>query len=399
MRRVLVVMWIAGMCLGLTACRRGPTGMLHEAMGEPEYNRPLPEGQRALVKITDPNQIPDFTAACADRAGLIEAIDRSLNYLSKPSSQRYFPYDSIPHGQAVASLQAFRALLESNLPPAEMNRAIRGQFDVYTSIGWNGQGTVLFTGYYTPILDASPAPTEPFRWPLYRAPEGLVKDDEGNILGMQTPEGALQPLPDRRGLEASGMLAGLELVWLADRFEAYVAHVQGSAKLRMGDGTLRTIGYMANNGYEYHSIREELVRDGKLMEKDSSLQRMIAYFRAHPEQLDQYIYRNPRFVFFAWSDGPPRGSLNEPVTTWRTIATDKSIFPRACLAMVATKLPRAAGAAVQLVPYSGFALDQDTGGAIRAPGRCDVYMGEGDSAADLAGRTKQEGRLYYLFLK
>ena len=47
----------------------------------------------------------------------------------------------------------------------------------------------------------------------------------------------------------------------------------------------------------------------------------------------------------------------------------------------------------------GFALDQDTGGAIRAPGRCDVYMGQGDSAGRLAGQTYREGRLYYLFIK
>ena len=49
--------------------------------------------------------------------------------------------------------------------------------------------------------------------------------------------------------------------------------------------------------------------------------------------------------------------------------------------------------------YTGFALDQDTGGAIRAPGRCDVYMGVGDEAGNLAGKVYTEGQLYYLFLK
>jgi membrane-bound lytic murein transglycosylase A len=47
----------------------------------------------------------------------------------------------------------------------------------------------------------------------------------------------------------------------------------------------------------------------------------------------------------------------------------------------------------------GFALDQDTGGAIRAAGRCHVYMGVGDHVAELAGGTYREGRLYYLFIK
>jgi hypothetical protein len=46
-------------------------------------------------------------------------------------------------------------------------------------------------------------------------------------------------------------------------------------------------------------------------------------------------------------------------------------------------------------------LDQDTGGGIRAAGHCDIYMGidKNGKAADLAGRTVQDGKLYYLFLK
>jgi membrane-bound lytic murein transglycosylase A len=44
-------------------------------------------------------------------------------------------------------------------------------------------------------------------------------------------------------------------------------------------------------------------------------------------------------------------------------------------------------------------LDQDTGGAIQAPGRADIYMGIGPSAEILAGGQYAEGRLYYFFLK
>ena len=83
----------------------------------------------------------------------------------------------------------------------------------------------------------------------------------------------------------------------------------------------------------------------------------------------------------------------------RSIATDKSIFPRAALGFIATTLPQAVGGQPVNQIYSGFVLDQDTGGAIRAPGRCDVYMGVGDMAGKLAGQTYQEGQLYYLFVK
>jgi membrane-bound lytic murein transglycosylase A len=69
------------------------------------------------------------------------------------------------------------------------------------------------------------------------------------------------------------------------------------------------------------------------------------------------------------------------------------------MTLIKTRLPRPVGGSVSTVSYTGFALDQDTGGAIRAPGRCDVYMGVGDEAGRMAGQVYQEGTLFYLFLK
>jgi membrane-bound lytic murein transglycosylase A len=226
-------------------------------------------------------------------------------------------------------------------------------------------------------------------------PEDLVKGPDGQTLGRRGVGGAMTGYPSRAEIEASGMLKGQELVWLSDPFEVYIAHVQGSAKLRMPDGKLITVGYAANNGHDYTSVAEALIADRKIASDRMSLAAMISYFKRHPEQVERYTQRNPRFVFFRITEGTPHGSLNEPVTPMRTIATDKSIFPRGCLAFISTTLPEIGGT----VPYQGFVLDQDTGGAIRAPGRCDLYMGQGDEAGRLAGRTYQEGQLYYLFLK
>jgi len=49
-------------------------------------------------------------------------------------------------------------------------------------------------------------------------------------------------------------------------------------------------------------------------------------------------------------------------------------------------------------PFRQLMLDQDTGGAIRAPGRADIYFGIGNAAEQLSGRQAAEGRLFYLFL-
>jgi len=363
------------------------------------YDSPLPPGQYALRKITNPHEIPDFTMACLDLADLRTAINNSLNYLRKPSSRRFFPSGQITHSLAVDSLNEFAKMLDSGLTGRQLNEAIRNRFNVYMSVGCDGRGTVLFTGYYTPIFNGSLERSERFRYPLYTTPDDLVKGPDGQILGRRQADGKISPYPPRAVIENSLMLRGKELAWLSDPFEAYIAHVQGSAKLRLPDGKMINVGYSANNGHEYKSVAEELVRDGRISGERISLSAMIDYFKMHKEQVDNYLRRNPRFVFFKKEDSPPLGCLNEPVTPMRTIATDKSIFPRGCLTFISTSLPSIVGGSAVNQLYSGFVLDQDAGGAIRAPGRCDVYLGQGETAGKLAGQTYQEGRLYYLFLK
>ena len=100
-----------------------------------DYYRELPPGAQALRRITDPAQIPDFTAAFADISGLTEAVNHSLSYLAKPSSRGFFPSNGISHDRVVESLRAFDELLHSGRGPAELNAELRQRFDVYTTVG------------------------------------------------------------------------------------------------------------------------------------------------------------------------------------------------------------------------------------------------------------------------
>lgn len=383
----------------LVGCPHKQLGNIGPGPTEPNYEAELPPGQLALRKITDPRDIPNFTAACSDLTNLRQAVANSLDYMAKPSSQKFFPYGDITHAQALASLKAFDAILASGMDPAQMNQTIRQSFDVYISVGCDNKGTVLYTGYYTPIFDAAPTRQGRFQYPIHKAPANLVKGEDGMALGMRTASGQLAPCPTRAQIESDPAMEANALAYLGDPFEVYIATVQGSVKLRMPDGQIANMGYTANNGYDYVSVSKAMVDDGKIPAKGVSLQAMIAYFKAHPDQVKTYTDKNPRYVFFAPGGDGPRGSLNEPVIPLRSIATDKSIFPRASVAFLSTTLPRRLSTGVEALEYKAFALDQDTGKAIRAAGRADVYMGVGDQAGDLAGRTLQEGRLYYLFLK
>ncbi|MFZ9010727.1 MAG: MltA domain-containing protein [Anaerohalosphaeraceae bacterium] len=380
-------------CLVIVGCKTAPE------LEAPQYDKPLPPGAHALRKITDPAMIPNLTFACYEIKDLREGVHNSLSYLSKPSSKQFFPMADITHDRTVASLRAMAQLLDSGIFGKELDAAIRARFEFYQSVGCDDRGTVLFTGYYTPIFDGSLTPSEKYKYPLYKQPADLVKNDKGDILGQKLADGSVKPYPDRREIDQSGMLKGQEIAWLSDPFEVYIAHVQGSAILRTPDGKQVTLGYAATNGHEYKSVGSQMIADGIVPSQGLSLKAMIDYFKVNPQQVDKYVYQNPRYVFFRTDSGNPRGCLNEPVIPFRSIATDKSIYPRASLAVVKTKLPRAVGDSVNKSAYTGFALDQDAGGAIRAPGRCDVYMGVGDTAGRMAGQVYEEGKLYYFFIK
>jgi len=364
-----------------------------------DYARQLPEGQVALRKITDPLKIPDFSPAWDNRDGLLQSIDYSLDYLAHPSSKEFFPYLDVDHDRAQQSLTIIKDILLSSTSGKDMNTKIRAKFEVYESVGCDDQGTVLFTGYCQPIYEASLERTDVFRYPLYKLPNDLVKDEYGTPKGRKTADGNIVPYYSRKEIETQGLMDGTELIWLKDRFSAFVVHVQGSAKFRLPDGSFYDVGYAGKTDHEYVSVGQLLVKDGKIPADELSLRKIREYFEANPQDLDAYLWQNECYVFFRHVEGGPYGCLGVPVTPYRSLATDKDVYPRACLSFIQTKVPRYDGGTIVTSDFQSFLLDQDRGGAIRSAGRADIFMGTGDTAEELAGRTRQEGRVYYLFLK
>jgi membrane-bound lytic murein transglycosylase A len=368
---------------------------------QPEPSRreaPRVEAAGAALELLG-SGVPEVARALeGDRASLLAALEQSLTWFEKPSSRDYFPAVGVTHERAWASVYAFRELMLHATDAIELARWIHDEFEIYASGGGDGRGTVVFTGYYSPAFAGSLSRSEEYRYPLYRRPSDLVSDSEtGETMGRRVG-GRIVPYPTRAEIERSGMLSGGELVWLRDRFEAYLVHVQGSAAITLLDGSVFRVGYDGNNGHDYVSAARALVDDGKLAEDELSLEEVRAHFDAHPEDLDPYLRRNPRFVFFRRDDGEdwPAGSLGVKVTPLRTLATDKEVFPAGGVVLVVTYTSDASG---RMHRFEQIMLDQDTGGAIRTAGRADIYYGVGPGAEALAGNQYAEGRLYYLFLK
>ncbi|HHP7243627.1 MAG TPA: murein transglycosylase A [Elainellaceae cyanobacterium] len=343
-------------------------------------------------------QIWGHASQTGDRHRLLQSIDHSLRYLQTPAATQVYAQYAIPGftlDRVQRSLERFRQLVVMSPSPEALQAAVLREFDLYQSIGTDGLGTVEFTGYFEPTYQASRTPTADYRYPLYRLPP--------DIETWPDPHPTRSQLEGDDGLQSDRRLRGLELVWLRDRLEAFLVQVQGSARLQLTDGTTMSIGYAGRTQYSYTSIGRELVNDGKIPEAELSLPAVIDYFRFYPADLNSYLSRNNRFVFFRETFGaPPTGSLGVPVTAERSIATDKSIMPPGALALIQTHLPLSSDSSESELEsrwVSRYVLDQDTGGAIRGAGRVDIFMGTGQSAGDRAGLVNSRGRFYYLLVK
>lgn len=383
----------------------------------PDYGRQLAPGESALRLITDPARMPHLAGAFRDYRDANEpflrnAIDQSKKWFLAPSSRQFFPFDvpgassggaipggGITHDQAHASLHAFEHLLVESADAASFVADVQRMFNIYESVGYNSEGIVLYTGYYAPEFRASRTRGGAFQYPLYKRPDDLVTDPvTGDPLGRRMPDGTLAPWPTRREIEQSNMFAGSELVWLDDPLSVYIIHVNGSAKLKLEDGDIMYVGYGGKTDRPYGSLGQAIIEAGLAERANMSLARIKQLYRRHPDRIMELTYANESYVFFTEYAGGnwPAGSLGVRVTEQTSLATDKRIYPRGGLVLVDT----------QTVTFSQghraflrFMLDQDAGGAIRAPGRADIFMGIGPSAEILAGGQYAEGRLYYLFLR
>lgn len=299
----------------------------------------------------------DLSATQRDR--LLAALDRSLRQEASATT----PDES---GRRAAS--ALRDVLASH-PGGPITLRARVTSD-----------DALVTAYYAPEFPGTLQRDARHRHPLYALPEDL----------------AIRSAP-RAAIESGDLLRGLEVAFLADPFDAYIAHVNGSARVRLPDGSHINVGHVATNDRPYTSLGRMLIDDGVMARDGVTMQSLRAYFDAHPADFTRYARRNKRFVFFeivpdgAW----PRGSTGVALEPDVSAAVDPDFVPLSAPLLVETTTPRydPATDAWTDEPLFTIVVAQDTGGAIIGPDRIDLFFGVGDGAGERAGRQASRGRI------
>lgn len=355
---------------------------------------------------------PDFNDDMT-YTGLEQSVLQSLSYLKKIPADRQFIFgkDQYNTEHMLKSLQHFLGYIQTRPSRKDLKEFIQSNYRVYRSAGRDGEGEVLYTGYYEPLLQGSLVKSEQYRFPIYTRPRDLITIDlslfnkkfRGQKIIGRLADQSVVPYYDRSEIESDGVLEDKAdvLAWARDPVDVFFLQIQGSGKVQLDNGDIFNVHYQTSNGRPYRSIGKLLIDEEKITVADMSMQKIRQYLHTHPDEIDAVLNYNPSYVFFKIEPNGPLGNINVKLTPGRSIALDHRIFPLAALAFIETEKPLIddAGRIQSWLRFSRFALNQDTGGAIKGPGRADLFWGNGPYAEIAAGHLKHTGRLYFLVLK
>lgn len=271
----------------------------------------------------------------------------------------------------------------------------------------NEDGSIegMITGYYGPELPGSRVPTDKYRYPLYSQPSDLLIVDldeiypelnnyrlRGRVVGNR-----VVPYFERSQIDnGENPLVGHELFWVEDPVDLFFLHIQGSGRIRLPNGELVMVNYANQNGHRYRSIGKLLLERNAMTRDQMSMQNIRRWVEQNPEAGKKLLAENPSYVFFRELSSDftsPPGALGIPLTARRSLAVDPRTIPLGAPVFLATTFPGKAEPLQQLM------VAQDTGGAIKGRVRADFFWGMGNEAGAIAGRMKQQGRLWLLLPK
>lgn len=257
-----------------------------------------------------------------------------------------------------------------------------------------GDGRAFATGYYIPEIPGSLAPRAGSA-PIYARPSDLIDVDlgtfspalKGKKVRGKVKGSNLVPYDDRTAIE-EGSLAGRARVlgYADDPVELFFLQVQGSGFVRLPDGDVLRIGYDSQNGRDYTGIGALMKSRGLLGPGQASMQGIVAWLHAHPDEGRAIMRENKSYVFFRELAGPPLGALGLPVSGGATVAADPAFVPLG--APVFLSMDR--------TDANGIWIAQDTGGAIKGANRVDTFWGAGAEARAIAGGMSARGAAFVL---
>ncbi len=343
--------------------------------------------------------------ASDDQGAALEAFRRSCDRILAASPARTLDAktgDAINYGTVGDWQPVCRKALSSNAA-ADPRGFFEKHFQAFAVTAENGPNG-LMTGYYEPEIEASLAREGPYQTPLLAKPGDLQRLDLGEFdptLKGETIRGRLEagrfvPYPDRAAINAGALdPAVLAVAWVKDPVDAFFTHIQGSARLKLPDGSVSRVGFAEKNGRPYTAIGKVLIERGALSRETVSMASIRDWLAANPGEMQSVLEANRSYVFFTRRNVSdpglgPVGAGGVALTPGRSLAVDRRTHALGAPLWFEAVLPGDSD------PTQKLMVAQDTGSAIRGPVRGDYFWGSGADAGAKAGEMKADGRFWVL---
>jgi membrane-bound lytic murein transglycosylase A len=352
--------------------------------------------------------------AWADVAGWKEddqlAAYKAFRVSCQVISQQKAP-SSDPKALGISLREPCRAARAADVTDGARARAFFEEHFLPLQISRLGEDAGFVTGYYEPVVEGSRTRTDIYTVPVYRRPSNLfVRGFKQDTTGLpnkgevfrKVGRRKLVPYYDRAAIE-DGAIAGrgLEICWLKDQTDLLFTQIQGSARVRLEDGSTIRINYDAHNGYPYTPVGRILIDRGIIPKDQMSMQRIREWMDQNPDGANELRRQNRSYVFFRevqLSDKDEAvGAQGVPLTPGRSIAVDKSLHVYGTPFFIEGELPIESERSK--TPFHRLMIAQDTGSAITGPARADLYFGAGPDAAKVSGRLRHSMRFVMLVPK
>ncbi len=415
MKKVTLVIFAALLAGCSTAARKTP------ATGACPACPPCPGAvPPATVQATiPPAETPLFTDS-DDLASLLKAAKLNQTYFKglKSSALSYdFGDRKVSPKDLADTTDELIRILESSPTLQDLDQQIKQKFDIYQMAGRDSTGTVVFSSYYEPTLEASLKYSKTYKYPIYARPDDMISINledfnekfKGEKLTGRIVKNTLVPYLNREEIDFGGALdgKGLELAWFKQRSDILDLHTEGSGRLQLPDGRVIKAKFAATNSLKFKGWLTAMIEAGALPREGISPEKGQKYLDEHPDKVRPILSMNKRYVFFkldqpADPNEGPTGSYGLPLTGWRSVAVDNSIYPMGALAFMRVNSSPDVDADGKLAGRkqdSRFVFCQDTGGAIKGPGRVDFFAGNGKKATTFAFKLWDQGQMYLLVLK
>ena len=360
-----------------------------------------------------------LAAGCAQLPGTPSPCPQCPPPKPAPETARYeaVPFADLPgwdHALMAPSLRAFSSgcrrfgqlcELAASVPAGDERAArefFEANFSPYALTSSETGDRGLITGYYEPVIEGSRTRSDVNRYPILGVPDDLIVVDLAAInpelrslrLRGRVEGRRLVPYYSRGEIDGrTGALPAPVIAWTADPVELFFLQVQGSGQIQLGGGERIRAGFADQNGHPYRSLGRYLVDRGELLLEQASMQGIKAWAAANPGKLQDALNYNASYVFFRElpaADGPI-GALNIALTAEYSLAVDRRFVPLGSPVYLASTYPLSEERLERLMAA------HDTGGAIRGVVRADFFWGGGKDAGALAGRMRQQGKMWLLW--